>query len=139
MKETALFLVLLAVGGMVWYVAELRSDLVTARSDLETASKTAATRADTIARLQRTQRNNDLARMRLDKEQAAIRLQLASREDVIRTLQNDNEEMRAWADRPLPAAVIGLRAHGAITGAAAYREHLSGDSAVPVAGGERPQ
>lgn len=139
MKETALFLVMLAVGGMVWYVTELRSDLVTARSDLETASKTAAARADTIARLQKTQRRNDLARMRLDKEQAAIRSQLTSREDLIRTLQNDNEEMRAWADRPLPAAVIGLRAHGAITGAAAYREHVSGGSAVQPAGGERQE
>ena len=43
---------------------------------------------------------------------------------------------RAWADRPLPAAVVGLLQRPALTGAADYQAHLSAPAPcqLPLAG-----
>lgn len=66
--------------------------------------------------------------------QGELRAGLASRERLIESLKHENEELRTWADQPLPDAARRMRERPAITGAAAYRQWLSGSGPVPTAG-----
>nr|WP_066632348.1 Rz-like lysis system protein LysB [Bordetella sp. H567] len=61
----------------------------------------------------------------LQRGQDQLRGALSQREIEIRSLQHATEELQAWADQPLPDAVIRLRQRPAITGSAAYSEYLS--------------
>ena len=49
----------------------------------------------------------------------------------IEELKRENEDLRRWADTPLPADIIRLRDRPALAGGAAYREWLSKSDAVP--------
>lgn len=63
-----------------------------------------------------------------------LRQGLAQRERVIEALKHENQQLREWADQPLPDAARRLRERPALTGAGAYRQWLSGSRPVPVAG-----
>jgi LysB family phage lysis regulatory protein len=143
MKEIAAKLVcgllaalLVLSGGL--YIKSLRAELETAQDDIEDAHQDTLDRDETIRKLLAAQRRNDLARKQLQTAQTGIRSQLATRESLIRKLQNENDQFRAWAALSLPDAVVRLRQHGEITGAAAYRERMSQGAAVQPAGGGRP-
>ncbi|EEJ9060677.1 LysB family phage lysis regulatory protein, partial [Salmonella enterica subsp. enterica serovar Anatum] len=56
---------------------------------------------------------------------------LRSRQRRIEELKRENEDLRRWADTPLPADIIRLRERPALAGGAAYREWLSQIDAVP--------
>ncbi|ELS8099702.1 TPA: Rz-like lysis system protein LysB [Escherichia coli] len=56
---------------------------------------------------------------------------LRSRQRLIEELKRENENLRRWADTPLPADIIRLRDRPALAGGAAYREWLSQSDAVP--------
>lgn len=56
---------------------------------------------------------------------------LRSRHHRIEELKRENEDLRRWADAPLPADIIRLRERPALAGGAAYREWLSKSDAVP--------
>ncbi|WP_197061710.1 Rz-like lysis system protein LysB [Cedecea neteri] len=62
-------------------------------------------------------------------EQNASLLRL--RQHRIEELKRENEDLRRWADTPLPADIVRLRERPAIAGGAAYREWLSKSDAVP--------
>ncbi|VVM69481.1 hypothetical protein PS631_01728 [Pseudomonas fluorescens] len=68
--------------------------------------------------------------------QGELRAGLANRESQIEDLKNENEELRNWADQPIPGAARRLRQRPAITGAAAYRQWLSRGGPLPAAGDE---
>jgi len=55
---------------------------------------------------------------------------LRNRQHRIEELKRENEDLRRWADTPLPADVIRLRERPALAGGAAYREWLSQSDAV---------
>ncbi|MEE9705701.1 Rz-like lysis system protein LysB [Aeromonas veronii] len=63
----------------------------------------------------------------------------ATRADTIKRLKRENAELKEWADRPLPDAVIRLLQRPAITGAADYQTHLSGPNTVPTASSQPGQ
>lgn len=71
---------------------------------------------------------------KLLKLQSELRTGLANRERLIEDLKHENDELRLWADRPLPDAARRLRQRPAFTGADAYRQWMSSSSAVPAAG-----
>lgn len=73
------------------------------------------------------------AQASLQSTQRQLRTGLAERQLQIETLKRENQELRAWADQPLPDVARRLRERPAITGATAYRDWLSGRSAVPPA------
>lgn len=68
-----------------------------------------------------------------------LRVAARHRQLQIEELKRENEDLRRWADQPLPAAARRLRERPAIVGAGAYREHLSGGDAVPSAAERAPQ
>ncbi|TKJ63964.1 peptidase [Pseudomonas sp. CFBP13506] len=104
----------------------------TARDDADRNLKTANTLTDTLKKERDAQSN-------LRAQQNQLRHSLAKRERTIEELKRENDELRKWADQPLPDAARRLRERPALTGAAAYRDWLSGRSAVPPAGDQPPQ
>lgn len=63
-----------------------------------------------------------------------LRLGLADRRRQIEDQKRENEDLRQWADQPLPATARRLRERPALTGADAYRDWLSRSGAVRAAG-----
>lgn len=112
-------------------VAEGKTELAkaaaqTAREDAERNLATANTLSDTL-------NHEREAQSLLRSQQDQLRQGLARRERTIEELKRENDELRNWADQPLPDAARRLRERPALTGAAAYRDWLSGRGAVPPA------
>lgn len=64
-------------------------------------------------------------------EQRRVAATHASQFATLTRLQNDVEEIRAWADQPLPADIVRLRHRSALSGAAAYGADLPEGGALP--------
>lgn len=125
---------LLAAACNFFFVQSLRAQLYAAEAAEQTARQGVADRDDAIRELTETARHNDLARAKLDGQQSVLRSMLADREIIVRTLQNENAEIRAWAAVAVPADVVRLHDHPAITGAADYHERLRQGQPVQPAG-----
>jgi LysB family phage lysis regulatory protein len=95
--------------------------------------------ASSITTLTNTLQGERLAQTTLRDTQTQLRLGLANREQQIEVLKRENSDLRLWASQPLPAAARRLRERPAITGAAAYRDWLSGRSALQPATGQPNQ
>ena len=104
----------------------------TAREDADRNLATASTLADTL-------KHERDAQSHLRAQQDQLRQSLAKRERTIEELKRENDELRNWADQPLPDAARRLRERPALTGAAAYRDWLSGRGTVPPASNQPPQ
>lgn len=118
-------------------VAESQAELAnatakTAREDADRNLATANTLTDTL----KQERANQSA---LRTQQDLLRQGLANRERTIEELKRENAELRDWAAQLLPDAARRLRQRPALTGAAAYRDWLSGRGAVPPAGDQPPK
>ncbi|WP_201491294.1 Rz-like lysis system protein LysB [Pseudomonas paracarnis] len=98
----------------------------TARKDADRNLATATTLTATL----KQERENQSA---LRAQQDQLRLALAKRARTIEELKRENDELRDWAAQPLPDVARRLRERPALTGAAAYRDWLSGRGAVPAA------
>lgn len=103
-----------------------RSAAKTARDD---ADRNLATATTLTATLKQERENQSTLRAQQDQ----LRLDLAKRARTIEELKLENDELRNWAIQPLPGAARRLRERPALTGAAAYRDWLSGRGAVPAA------
>lgn len=64
-------------------------------------------------------------------EQRRVAATHASQFSKLTRLQNDVEEIRAWADQPLPDDIVRLRQRGRGTGAAAYGSVLPEGKGLP--------
>ncbi|XMB47214.1 Rz-like lysis system protein LysB [Pseudomonas fluorescens] len=111
--------------------AESQADLAksaakTARDD---SDRNLATATKLTATLKQERENQSALRAQQDQ----LRLDLAKRARTIEELKLENDELRNWAIQPLPDAARRLRERPALTGAAAYRDWLSGRGAVPAA------
>lgn len=103
-----------------------KSAAKTAREDADRNLTTANTLTDTLKQERESQ-----SALRVHQDQ--LRLALAKRERTIEELKRENDELRNWAAQPLPDVARRLRERPALTGAAAYRDWLSGRGAVPAA------
>ena len=101
----------------------------TAREDANRNLLTANTLADTLQQERESQ-------SALRAQQDQLRQALAKRGQTIEALKRENDELRDWAAQPLPDAARRLRERPALTGAAAYRDWLSGRGALPPAGNQ---
>lgn len=94
------------------------------------------TTANTLTNTLKQERD---AQSALRTQQDQLRQGLAKRERTIEELKLENDELRTWATQPLPDVARRLRERPALTGADAYRQWMSGRSAVPVAGDQPTQ
>lgn len=123
---------LLAVVGLAYlYVDGLRARLAKAEGEAGAAQTALSESAQTITRLKGLMQEREVAAAKLEGERNAIRDELSKREMLMRKLQDENAEIRAWAAAAVPGPVVRLREHGPITGAAAYRQFMSESSALP--------
>lgn len=72
-------------------------------------------------------------------QQSQIRQQLAARQQTIKELTHENQQLRDWAATELPATARRLRTRPAITSAASYQAWLSGSGAMRAAGDQPDQ
>jgi LysB family phage lysis regulatory protein len=99
--------------------------------DAADAALARATRSEqTAAQLQASLQDERTAQAALRSVQDQLRQGLAARQRTIEDLKRENAELRFWADQPLPDAARRMRERPAITGAAAYRDWLSGRGAL---------
>lgn len=94
------------------------------------------TTANTLTNTLKQERD---AQSTLRTQQDQLRQGLAKRERTIEELKLENAELRTWATQPLPDVARRLRERPALIGADAYRQWMSGRSAVPVAGDQPTQ
>lgn len=132
-----------ALALLIWG-QEARIDVAEGKTDLaKAAAKTARDDADrnlaTVNTLTSTLKQERDAQSQLRNQQDQLRLGLANRERTIEELKRENDELRNWADQPLPDAARRLRERPVLTGAAAYRDWLSGRGAVRAAGNQPTQ
>ena len=132
-----------ALALLIWS-QEVRIDVAEGKTDLaNAAAKTARDDADrnlgTAKTLTATLKQEREVQSVLRSQQDQLRLGLAKRERTIKELKLENDELRKWADQPLPDAARRLRERPALTGADAYRDWLSGRDAVRTAGDQPAQ
>jgi len=144
LRQALYGLALLGALALLIWVQETRIDIAegkseraqdaakTARHDADRNLKTANTLADSL----KQERN---AQSTLRAQQDQLRQSLAKRERTIEELKRENDDLRKWADQPLPDAARRLRERPVLTGAAAYRDWLSDRGAVPPAGDKPAQ
>lgn len=89
--------------------------------------------AATITTLQGSLQDERTAQAGLRTTQDQLRQGLAVRQRQIEDLKRENQELRDWASQLLPGAAQRLRQRPALVGANAYRDWLSGRSALPAA------
>lgn len=134
LRLAGLFLAVSLAGSGLLYVKGLRADLATVSQERDTARADKADREETIRRLLVKERENDKARRQLADARRGLLADLDTRETLIRKLENENADLRAWNAVPLPGPVVRLHEHGPITGAAAYRQRMLSSGALPAAG-----
>jgi len=101
--------------------------------DVKAAREESGRNLTTANRLRDLLQQEREAQSSLRTQQDQLRQGLANRERSIEALKRENSELRIWSDQRLPDAARRLRERPALTGADAYRQWLSGRSAVPPA------
>lgn len=140
--STRLLLTLIAAVALAVFVqfqqlqaAKARAALITEQRDTA-RGELATVRAD-LEQLHQREAEKERQRAALAATQQQLEHTLAERTTTIRRLQRENEELRQWADQPLPEPVARLRERPALTGADSYQQYLRNAGALPPVG-ERP-
>lgn len=125
-----LALVLAALGWQSWRLNNARHAIETQGEALETKTQALAKKNSQLIGLSILTETNSRAQMRLYATAEQTSALLRNRQHRIEELKRENEDLRSWADTPLPADIIRLRERPALAGGAAYREWLSQSDAV---------
>lgn len=126
-----LLLLLLALGWQGWQLNQARQTIKTQGDALQHNAQALTRKNHQLISLSLLTETNNREQARLYAQAEETRALLRQRQYQIEELKRENEALRHWADTPLPAAVIRLRARPAITGGAAYRQWLSQSHTVP--------
>ena len=125
-----LALVLAALGWQSWRLNNAQHTIETQGEALETRTQALAKKNSQLIGLSILTETNSRAQMRLYAAAEQTLALLRNRQHRIEELKRENEDLRRWADTPLPADIIRLRERPALAGGAAYREWLSESDAV---------
>lgn len=129
-----LALLLAALGWQTWRLADASQTISTQADELEQKAALAKSNSQLISLSILTETNNrEQARLYAEAEQTSVLLR--QRQHRIEELKRENEDLRRWADTPLPADIIRLRERPTLTGGAAYRQWLSASDAVSAGAG----
>ncbi|WFX65998.1 Rz-like lysis system protein LysB [Citrobacter braakii] len=126
-----LALILAALGWQSWRLNSARHTIETQERELETKGQALAKKNSQLIGLSILYETNSQEQTRLYATAEQTTALLRSRQRRIEELKRENEDLRNWADAPLPADIIRLRERPALAGGAAYREWLSQSDAVP--------
>lgn len=122
--------VLAALGWQSWRLNNARHTIDTQGNALEVKAQKLAKQNSKLIGLSILNETNSREQMRLYATAEKTTALLRNRQHRIEELKRENEDLRRWADTPLPADIIRLRERPALAGGAAYREWLSQSDAV---------
>lgn len=126
----ALALLIVVLGWQSWRLNTARHTIDTQGTALETKARELSKKNGQLISLAILTETNSREQMRLYAAAEKTTALLHHRQHRIEELKRENEDLRRWADTPLPADIIRLRARPALTGGAAYREWLSESDGV---------
>ena len=127
-----LALVLTALGWQSWRLINARHTIETQGEQLVTTAQALAKKNSQLIGLSILTETNSREQMQLYAAAEQTAVLLRNRQHRIEELKRENEDLRRWADTPLPADIIRLRERPALAGGAAYHEWLSeGDAVQP--------
>ncbi|MGV4241333.1 Rz-like lysis system protein LysB [Citrobacter freundii] len=126
-----LVLAIAALGWQSWRLNSARHAIETQERELETKGQALAKKNSQLIGLSILYETNSREQTRLYAAAEQTTALLRSRQRRIEELKRENEDLRRWADAPLPADIIRLRERPALAGGAAYLEWLSQSDAVP--------
>lgn len=133
MTRTLVMIVVLlvALGWQSWRLNNASHTIETQGATLASQTQELAKRNSQLIGLSILTETNSREQTRLYAAAEQTTALLRSRQHRIEELKRENEDLRRWADTPLPADIIRLRERPALAGGAAYREWLSKSDAVP--------
>ncbi|MCA7807600.1 Rz-like lysis system protein LysB [Escherichia coli] len=126
-----LALALAVLGWQSWRLNNASHTIEIQGRDLETKAQELTKKNSQLISLSILTETNSREQMRLYAAAEKTTALLRNRQHRIEELKRENEDLRRWADTPLPADIIRLRERPALAGGAAYREWLSQSDAVP--------
>ncbi|HGD3425593.1 TPA: Rz-like lysis system protein LysB [Enterobacter hormaechei] len=126
-----LALMLSALGWQSWRLITARHTIETQGAALKSKAQELMKKNSQLIGLSILTETNSREQARLYAAAEQTSALLRNRQHRIEELKRENEDLRRWADTPLPADVIRLRERPALAGGAAYREWLSQSDAVP--------
>jgi len=144
LRQVGYGIALLGVLVLLIWGQEARINVAEGQAQLaKQAAKTAREEADQNLVTANTlttilEQERDVQRL-LRSQQGQLRQGLAKRSRTIEVLKRENDELRNWADQPLPDVARRLRERPTLTGAAAYRDWLSGRGALRPTGDQPTQ
>ncbi|WP_405127250.1 Rz-like lysis system protein LysB [Salmonella enterica] len=130
-----LALLLAALGWQTWRLADASHTIETQLAALKSKAQELTKKNSQLIGLSILAETNNREQARLYAEAEQTSAQLRQRQRRIEELKRENEDLRRWADAPLPADIIRLRERPALAGGAAYREWLSASDAVSAGAG----
>ncbi|MGR5944633.1 Rz-like lysis system protein LysB [Enterobacter sp. C4G1] len=125
-----LVVVLAALAWQSWRLNNARHTIDTQGEQLATSAQALAKKNSQLIGLSILTETNSREQMRLYAAAEKTAALLRHRQHRIEELKRENEDLRRWADTPLPADIIRLRERPALTGGVSYREWLSQSDAV---------
>jgi LysB family phage lysis regulatory protein len=85
-----------------------------------------------ITQITTREKENQAAHSKLIAQLSTTKNLLTKHEQTIRTLEQENEQIKAWSNTRLPDPVISLRQHPTFTGSQDYRNWLSERDTLPI-------
>lgn len=119
-----LALIIAALGWQSWRLNNARHTIDTQETALETKARELAKKNSQLISLSILTETNSREQTRLYAAAENTTALLRHRQHRIEEFKRENEDLRRWADTPLPVDIIRLRARPALAGGAAYREWL---------------
>ncbi|HDS5296786.1 TPA: LysB family phage lysis regulatory protein [Klebsiella quasipneumoniae subsp. similipneumoniae] len=126
-----LAMALAALGWQSWRLNKASHTIEQQDSDLKVKGERLAKTNSQLIALSILTETNNREQTRLYAAAESTNALLRSRQRRIEDLKRENEDLRRWADAPLPADIIRMRERPALAGGAAYREWLSQGDTVP--------
>ncbi|EPM9805611.1 Rz-like lysis system protein LysB [Klebsiella pneumoniae] len=126
-----LALALAALGWQSWRLNKASHTIEQQDSDLKVKGERLAKTNSQLIALSILTETNNREQTRLYAATESTNALLRSRQRRIEDLKRENEDLRRWADAPLPVDIIRMRERPALAGGAAYREWLSQGDTVP--------
>ncbi|WP_206403601.1 Rz-like lysis system protein LysB [Erwinia billingiae] len=120
-----------ALGWQSWRLNNASQTIETQVAELSSKKKALTQKNSQLIALNILTQTSSQAQTQLYAAAEKNNILLRDRQRLIEELKRENDELRSWADSPLPDAVIRLRARPAIAGGESYREWLSQNHPVP--------
>lgn len=125
-----LAMIVAVLGWQSWRLNNARHTIESQGEKLEKKEQELAKKNSQLIGLSILTETNNREQMRLYATAEQTATLLRTRQHRIEELKRENEDLRRWADTPLPADINRLRERPALAGGAAYREWLSESDAV---------